>query len=334
MTVFLGFTQRNNFGDEIYPIRPMGVVQNLQSGQVDAWRPTLGLPFSAWSVARRVYSNYSGPLIEVRRNSDNATQNIGYNNLNQLDTDSLSSFIGVNSGFIRTIYDQSGRANDFVQTSLANQPRIVNAGTLDTRNGLPSAFFDGVNDRMDSGLVGTFKWMHDTDDANFTQQILSVAQFGTSANPGVDYFLIGNNGGASAQIGYSQYWQDSGANNNRPVLFITRGVGGTSVVNMGQNNALTPNQLITWSTQTNRGNATAANRAYFYINQSAVINVNTQTSATNNGNAGAVMQLGSDGFGTSVLLGYFSEMYFYRQSSNTIFNLSTFNQDLQTYYGI
>jgi hypothetical protein len=50
----------------------------------------------------------------------------------------LLSFCGANSGFVRTVYDQSG-SNIYTQTTNANQPAIVLSGALQTDNGTTPA---------------------------------------------------------------------------------------------------------------------------------------------------------------------------------------------------
>lgn len=98
----------------------------------------------AYSIARRLRSAYgTGPLIRVRRSSDNTEQDIGTvvdggTGQRVLDTATLLTFAGAGSAFIRTVYDQSGRGRNFIQTTQANQPRIVNAGVLDV-DGLRAA---------------------------------------------------------------------------------------------------------------------------------------------------------------------------------------------------
>jgi hypothetical protein len=98
---------------------------------------------AAYSL-RKLRTAYTGNCIEVRRSSDNATQNIGFVN-NVLDTASLLSFVGAGDGFVRTWYDQSGSARNATQTTNANQPRIVNSGVLDSQNTKGSLFFDGTD---------------------------------------------------------------------------------------------------------------------------------------------------------------------------------------------
>jgi hypothetical protein len=103
---------------------------------------------AGWSVARRLRTAYTGPLIRIRRSSDNTEQDIGYTGANVLNTDAIASFVGANSAYVKTIYDQTGNSRILTQTSNSLQPRIVNAGTLDTQNGKPCAVFNGTTHWM------------------------------------------------------------------------------------------------------------------------------------------------------------------------------------------
>lgn len=84
---------------------------------------------AAYSL-RRLSSTYTGNLIRVRRSSDNAEQNIGYDSNNVLDTASLLTFCGAGNGFVTTWYDQSGNANNATQSTAVNQPQIVSSGAI------------------------------------------------------------------------------------------------------------------------------------------------------------------------------------------------------------
>jgi len=94
---------------------------------------------------RKLRTAYTGNAIRVRRSNDNTEQDIGFAG-NDLDTASLKTFVGANSGFVTTWYDQSTNARNAAQTTAANQPRIINAGTVERIAGEPSIFFDGSND--------------------------------------------------------------------------------------------------------------------------------------------------------------------------------------------
>lgn len=98
----------------------------------------------AYSVARKIVSNYTGPLINVRRSSDNATQDIGFvSGTGDLDTSALSTFVGSNSAYVATLYDQSGNGRHLTQATTANQYRIVNAGTLSIKGANSKPALDG-----------------------------------------------------------------------------------------------------------------------------------------------------------------------------------------------
>jgi hypothetical protein len=93
---------------------------------------------------RKLKTSYSGNCIEVRRSSDNATQNIGFVN-NVVDTSSLLTFVGAGDGFVKTWYDQSGNAENAIQTTNVQQPIIVSGGTIITSNSLTSLRWSGSN---------------------------------------------------------------------------------------------------------------------------------------------------------------------------------------------
>ena len=73
-------------------------------------------------------SDYSGNAITVRRASDNATQDIGFDG-QDLDIAALESFCAGTDGFVTTWYDQSGNANNAVQTTASSQGKIVSGGS-------------------------------------------------------------------------------------------------------------------------------------------------------------------------------------------------------------
>lgn len=116
----------------------------------DLLSPGIG---SGYSV-RKLRTAYAGNCLRVRRSSDNTEQDIGFSG-NDLDTTSLLSFVGAGSGFVVTWYDQSGNGINVTMATTANQPRIVNAGSLDTENSKATLVFDGSNDALASAYSST-----------------------------------------------------------------------------------------------------------------------------------------------------------------------------------
>jgi Alpha-L-arabinofuranosidase B, catalytic len=108
--------------------------------------------FAAYSYSRKLRTAHAGSAFKVRRSSDNTTQDIGFSG-NNVDTAALLTFVGSGSGYIDTVYDQSGGGLDLTQATTANQPRIVNAGSLETIGGKLAAYFDGTNDYLARATV-------------------------------------------------------------------------------------------------------------------------------------------------------------------------------------
>jgi hypothetical protein len=100
---------------------------------------------AAYSL-RALSSTYTGPLIKVRRASDNLETDVYARYNGDLDTVALTSFCSGTNGFVTTWYDQSGKNNNAVQTTASNQPQIVASGNLITQGSKPSMRFDGLGD--------------------------------------------------------------------------------------------------------------------------------------------------------------------------------------------
>jgi hypothetical protein len=329
--MFLGFSDRNIFGRSLFPTLPIGETRIFNLMPFDEF----GIPFSGWSVARRLGGTYTGNLIEVRRSTDNALLNIGYNSENELDTATLTGFIGANSGFIRTIYDQTGAGNNFVQTTLANQPRIVNAGVVDTKNGKPAAFFDGTNDAMAVGSsTATYKWLTSPDIAS--NYMLAIAQFGTASNPNTIYGLCGN-GPASANVGKFWTYEDRviAGINDAYRTDTNRGVSGSQAVFNAIQNVITPNQLVSFaSIFTNDSTIPAQYRDYGIINGVVKGNLNISTGGYSSANASFDLQLGTGGNNFAYLLGYISELMLYKRTAQDFANPVKIIDNQKKFYAI
>jgi hypothetical protein len=103
----------------------------LASGQTAGLLETYPSALVAYSL-RKLRAGYAGSAIRVRRSSDNTEQDIAFDASGNLDTTSLLAFVGSGSGYVAKWYDQSGSTNHLIKTTAANQPRIVNAGTIET----------------------------------------------------------------------------------------------------------------------------------------------------------------------------------------------------------
>ena len=99
-------------------------------------------------------SDYEGNAVTVRRASDNATTNIGFDG-QDLDIAALESFCSGTDGFVTTWFDQSGNVANATQTTASLQPKIVSSGSVILENGKPiiqnvtDSSFD-VNETLDN----------------------------------------------------------------------------------------------------------------------------------------------------------------------------------------
>jgi len=90
---------------------------------------------------RLISSTYTGNCVKVRRASDNAEQDIGFVS-GQIDISSLETFASGGVCHVTTFYDQSGNANNAIQTTAVNQPVITDSsGNVTTVNSKPSVLW-------------------------------------------------------------------------------------------------------------------------------------------------------------------------------------------------
>jgi hypothetical protein len=131
---------------------------------------------------RRLRKGYFGPCINIRRSSDNAVQDIGFDSNGNLDVGAIYKFVGANSAFVATWYDQSGNKRHATQATTAAQPRIVNSGVLDTRNSRPAILFTQAS--------GQFLGGFDVRSLNGTQYTVNAVESRTST--ATTSFFMGN----------------------------------------------------------------------------------------------------------------------------------------------
>lgn len=138
---------------------------------------------AAYSL-RRLSIAYTGSAIRVRRADNNAEQDIGFIG-EDLDTSALTSFCSGTNGFVKTWYDQSGNGRDATQTTVANQPQIVNSGSVILENGKPSVYFNNgslvcMNFTAFSTVNLTYLWVSKKDSTSGNGSIvLSGARNGS-----------------------------------------------------------------------------------------------------------------------------------------------------------
>ena len=80
-------------------------------------------PRMALSMKKKLISTATSAL-RVRESAGNTEQDIGFSGA-LVDSAALASFVGANSGFLRTLYDQTGNSENAVQATSANPLNVV-----------------------------------------------------------------------------------------------------------------------------------------------------------------------------------------------------------------
>jgi hypothetical protein len=119
---------------------------------------------AAYSLRLVGLPSYTGSAIRVRRASNNAEQDIGFDANGELDTTALTTFCTGTNCFIRTWYDQSGNAADILNTTAAAQPKIYDSvtGVLTYGpNSKPTTNWPGTNSNALNTAVGVLTFDSD-----------------------------------------------------------------------------------------------------------------------------------------------------------------------------
>ena len=179
-----------------------------------------------FSTARILNDNYSGPLIRVRRDSDNVEQDINATG-GLLDEAALLSFVGANSGYLRRVYNQSDfiANNDLEQISSTQQPPIVSSGVLQTSPNLRPVGFTGGSRYMK--VTGGMTTSSSTNIFNVSTNNSSLYQVlylqETAANTGFWCASVKGQSGGQNNYLYFRNRQLNGLNTYREISSIGTG---------------------------------------------------------------------------------------------------------------
>ena len=101
-------------------------------------------PGAAAAYSLRSLSNsYAGPVVTVRRSTDNAEADF---TASEVSDGTLAAWCGGGDGFVKQWWDQSGNARHASQTTTTYQPKIVSSGVVVLEEGKPAMQFDGIAD--------------------------------------------------------------------------------------------------------------------------------------------------------------------------------------------
>ena len=116
------------------------------SGVLDTYPAAIGYSLRALRA-----STATSAVVKVRRSSGSPSEQDF--TASQITNGELAAWVGAgNNGFVTTWYDQSGSANHATQTDTAKQPRIVNAGVVETEAGRPAIVWPSTSHSLTFGV--------------------------------------------------------------------------------------------------------------------------------------------------------------------------------------
>lgn len=106
-----------------------------------------------WSAIDRLSPFYTGALLRIRRLSDDAETDIGYDATNHVDLDAIAAFDndgGSDQFYVVTLYDQSGNGYDLSNSTAINQPELLLAqfGIYPVMDFTGSQWLEAANDTI------------------------------------------------------------------------------------------------------------------------------------------------------------------------------------------
>ena len=159
---------------------------------------THGNARAAYSL-RKLRSGFSGPVVKIRRGSDNKTKEIGFNEKGWIDVKQVESFVGQSDGYVVAWYGQVEGTPSLSQESQSRQPIIARNGrVLTNAEQRPTLKFEPSR-YLESG---TFD-----DSISLTDYTLWGVVHPTEINGETDVFGIGTLGNKSWQTASYRLWQ-------------------------------------------------------------------------------------------------------------------------------
>ena len=205
---------------------------------------------------RKLRNAYTGSAVRVRRSSDNAEQDIGFNGANEIDTAVLKTFIGANTGYVVKWYDQSGNANDASQSTTTQQGAIVISGAVQRTNGKVSVYFDG-DDAYNTATVSLNTYLYISAIFKASNNFI-IAEHGTNAyaNGNGFFYLTDANSSWLFSRGSAYYYcsgSNSWAGTNQVLTTLSNNSSGAAYYKNGvvQNNGTVTGSSLSNTSYTN-----------------------------------------------------------------------------------
>jgi hypothetical protein len=288
-------------------------------------RPLLldAVPGAAAAYSLRQLSNaYTGPVVTVRRSSDDAEADF---KASEIDDGTLTAFCGAGDGFVKTWFDQSGHGNDASQGTAAAQPKIVDSGTLVTEGGKAALEFDGTNDYLSAQSASDWVFFHSQDASSFF-----AARVGSTSNPDAIYEILSTSLISAGSIGTDIFYDDRAASGKSDAFRITISNGGGFPAAAEMPNKVTPNSQSLFSVVTRPTEPVAASRILAFVDGADAGAANVNTGGVSESAPVGPLHIGRAAGGGSNLSGTISEIIIYPSDQSA--NRERIEGDLAWYY--
>jgi hypothetical protein len=210
----------------------------------------------------------------------------------------VSASLSTSSGAVNSIASVGLNTAAFTQSGAARPQLVTNQ-----INGKPVIRFDGATSFMEiAASTALFNFLH-----NATGGTVIIVSKVNVANSEVNMAFINNNGGASANVGYTIFYDDRTSVSRQDVIinFISRGVTGAgnfTSSNISANDYFDTLQFNSLINISDPANATAADRSSLILNGGAAVKNNALTNAPSSANATDNMTIGRSSSTSTIFL--------------------------------
>jgi hypothetical protein len=290
-------------------------------------RPLLldAVPGAAAAYSLRQLSNaYAGPVVTVRRSSDNAEADF---KASEIDDGTLAAFCGAGNGLVKTWHDQSGNGRDASNTTAAQQPKVVDSGSLVTEGGKAALEFDGTNDYLSAQSASDWVFFHSQDASSFF-----AARVGSTSNPDALYEILSTGAISAGSIGIDIFYDDRAASGKSDAFRTTISNGGVFPASAEMPNKVTPNSQSLFSVVTRPTEPVAASRISAFVDGADAGAANINTDGVSESAPLGPLHIGRAVGGGFNLDGTISEIIIYPSDQST--NRERIEGDINRHFGI
>ncbi len=280
--------------------------------------PTFFTPGASYWGVKSLNGREDTEIVVVRRSTDSALRTFTDK---EIRNGSMLSWVTASSstadGYVKQLFDQSGRGNDFIQNDLSIQPKIISNGSIYTDTEGKMAI-DGKGAKMDLGEDSTNFFSSDGSWSLFLVTDFPDYSSASQNNVGILNFQTKTNGGANS-VRKPTYSVNKGFN-QLAVAQPTQTVGSNSTGNIYLN-TYPGEQLFSnfgdpsLSTNNNEGFLDACNRGDSgHKTTNLATAVNTETGA--NGHQIILFQPSETGVSTTLSALIYAPSYLFSQKDN------------------